>query len=248
LLYYALGTLLTLPDEYVARVKYVYITVVQPRAPHPDGIIRTQMLSLMEVLSFGGELLGAAEKTFADDAPVVSGDHCRFCPAKAICPTQYENAVAVAQQEFTEPLTLPEPETLSDEQLYLVLDKAGEVESWFRAVRAYVQDRLEKGEDFPGYKLVEKRKTRRWVASDKDVLFFAMNAGLAPEDVTVTSLRTPFALERKLKTVGVKKVPEDLVESRSTGYTLVPDTDPRPAQVVGPVNDFPALPAAADLD
>jgi hypothetical protein len=75
----------------------------------------------------------------------------------------------------------------------------------------------------PGTKLVKTRETRRWSDEKKAKEIFGLIEG---------------AYEKKFKTapqmeklIGKKKFAEYeyLVEKKSTGVTLVPDSDPRPS-------------------
>lgn len=79
--YYALGALTTLPY----KVKWVDIIIVQPRAYHPAGPIRTWRVPVTYFIDFQADLIDAAEKTKDPDAYLMAGEHCMFCPAKGFC-------------------------------------------------------------------------------------------------------------------------------------------------------------------
>lgn len=164
--YYALGAALSL-DTAKYPIDVVTITIVQPRAGHPDGVIRSETISYLELIEFGAELMADAKATMDPNAPLVAGAHCRFCPASGVCPAQRANAVAVAQAEFdVVPVVLPPPPaTLTMEQLADYLPRLNILEDWIKSVRAHALAATERGE-MPGYKLVAKRATRKW--SDED--------------------------------------------------------------------------------
>jgi hypothetical protein len=96
--YYALGAVLAHPE---LAIEQVVITVVQPRALHPDGFIRSEVVTYEELVGFAGDLLDAARRTQDPDAPLATGPHCRFCPAIAICPAKHSEAQSIAQTEFS---------------------------------------------------------------------------------------------------------------------------------------------------
>lgn len=99
---YAVGALLS-----VARpIEFVDILVCQPRAPHPDGPIRREALRSSELKGWAQGLIAAAWRTQDANAPLVIGEHCRFCPAKPVCPAQRERAAQAAAEEF---LPMPAP-------------------------------------------------------------------------------------------------------------------------------------------
>jgi hypothetical protein len=97
--YYGLGALLALPIDVV--VDTVELVIVQPRLPHPAGLVRHEILTALELLAWGRELLAAAHRALAPEAPMVPGPWCRFCPARLTCPSRHEQALVAAQDEFT---------------------------------------------------------------------------------------------------------------------------------------------------
>lgn len=225
LMYYALGAVLELevkPDK-------ITTWIVQPRAEHRDGTVRDYTFTWEELVEFRHMLLDAARRTQEPDAPLAVGDWCRFCPAKALCPAQKEYAVTVAQDMFEvdAPPELPAPDMLTEDELTTVLDHANMIEGWFRACRAFVQEKLENGEEHTGYKLVPKRAQRKWKdeAEAQEVL---RELGIEGHDLIVTSTISPAQAEKLLRREGVE-VPPHLIVKESSGNTLAPDSDPRDA-------------------
>ena len=102
------------------------VTIVQPRAAHERGSVRTTVVSYRELLDFSEDLLDAARKTQEPDAPLVPGDQCRWCRAKPICPALHSKALEIAQAEFTDldapPPTLPTPEQMPEMALTRALE------------------------------------------------------------------------------------------------------------------------------
>lgn len=94
--YYGLGAIMTL--DY--RPKWVELTIVQPRAYHPAGPIRSWRVPITYFIEFRNELLAAAKATQEPDAPLSAGDHCIFCPAKSVCTEKHNVAVGAAKREF----------------------------------------------------------------------------------------------------------------------------------------------------
>lgn len=238
LMYYALGAVLTLGR----KVRSIRATIVQPRAGHSGGPIRSWDFGWDELVAFKRQLLEAARATEDPNALLAVGDWCRFCPALPVCPAQARNAVAVAWTEFaTVPYEPPAPETLTDDQLRLVLLQAENIETWLRSVRTYVQGVKERGEPrFPDWKLVLKRAVRKWVSEDA-FRTWAAKAGLSEDNITDRTVRSPAQIEVMAKRFGVV-FPNDLVVKQSSGYNLVPEGDPRESVVFHPGDDFAALP------
>ena len=237
LTYYALGAIVALNQ----RPETITLTIVQPRAFHRDGPIRTHTLTWDELVAFKRNLFAAADRSLQPDAPLVPGEWCRFCPGRAHCPAQKSVAVAVAQAEFTADLTLKAPDRLTEEEVLQVMSVAGTIEAWLRSVRQHVQQKLEMGEEVPGWKLVPKRATRRW-ANEDTVVEWAAQQSVEPFKRVLLS---PAQLEAEIKLVYPPrqrpKLPDDLVVATSSGSTLAPATDDRPA-IMSARHEFTALP------
>lgn len=247
--YYALGAWLSLEDQF--PVESVRMTIVQPRASHPDGVIRSEEILVDELVEYADDLVTAARATLAPDAPLNPGDHCRFCPASGICPAQRSRALAVAQTEFDviveDNPSLPQPEAIPVEQLALVLEKLPILEDWAAAVRGRAQAMLERGQEVPGFKLVAKRANRKWVETARDTVVAVLtNVGVDEGDLYKPSeLKSPAQME---KVVGKKKFTEltsGLVSKQSSGYNMVPASDPRPAVNLSAGEEFTLIPANA---
>ena len=96
--YYGLGALLGLPCNVV--IDTVELVIVQPRLPHPAGLVRREILTALELLAWGRELLAGARRALAPEAPLVPGHWCRFCPAQLTCPALHEQSLASARDDF----------------------------------------------------------------------------------------------------------------------------------------------------
>lgn len=236
--YYALGAYLSLPQEQAARVRDVKITIVQPRAYHPAGAIRTESIPLAELVDFAQDLFDLAEKALDLNPGLVPGDHCKFCPAKGLCPARTEQALAIAQTEFQVISTTdlapnpPKPELLTLAQLADFVPKFDAVEDWMTAVRKEAFQRLQGGEVIPGLKLVQKRGTRQWKDTQELEKWALANGTKVYEE----NLMSPAGLE---KLVGKKNFPADLAHTVSSGLTMATADDPRPAvNIIQAADDF----------
>jgi len=229
---YGVGALKLFPEAEQVR-----LTIVQPRAYHKDGPVR-RWTTTKKVLSGWavGVLKNAADIASKPNAPFKAGEHCRFCPALAICKEQRENALAIAKTDFDNPV-LPDPERLSNDDMTRVMALAPRFVAWASSVQAYAQSQLEMGQEVLGYKLVAKRSNRKWVDMKKATL-------------KVSSYLREAAFEKKLITVAkaekaIKKQgnsPEAILDGLWTkpdaGVIIAPVDDARAA--VGPtaIEDF----------
>lgn len=239
LLYYALGALLEFDKSETVQPDTIQITIVQPRAPHADGIIRGHRMGLEDVLGFANKLLDAARATREPDAPRLPGKHCRFCPASGMCPEQQATALAVAQDEFgIVPDVPPDPLALPEAVFIEMLPKLSILEEWIRAMYGRAEAKLNRGEVVKGFKLVARRANRSWVDENETVAWLEAK-GIAREDYMKMELKSPAGVER---IVGKKNLASDLTQKVSSGYTMVPESDARPAAGILPAGEeFTAL-------
>lgn len=86
LLYYALGAL-----EGKRDVEEVELRLVQPRAHHRDGKIRSVSYSVEKLALFEIELKQKIEATKDPNAPRKGGDWCKFCEGYRICAEAEKN-------------------------------------------------------------------------------------------------------------------------------------------------------------
>jgi hypothetical protein len=224
LMYYGLGALIELEKQH-KRARSIELIVVQPRCFHPDGPIRRWVTTPGRVLEFVADLVEDAKATQDPNAPLVPGDHCRFCPAQAMnCPAVREKSLALAKLEFRTELTYDEY------KLAEVLRNLPLLQDWINGVREFAYREAEHGRIPPGFKMVAKRATRKWrepFTPDR----LAKEFGLRPPDCMEVKTISPAQLEKKMdrkSKVLVERL-EEMVVAESSGNTLVEETDPRPA-------------------
>lgn len=218
LMYYATGAAHS-PQFKDKPIDTVKLVVVQPRCAHEDGPVREVVVDALDLLSFAHELAILAANTQNENAPLVPGKWCKdaFCPAAGICPALHSQANEVAARQFTNHLT--DPELLAD-----TLSRLPVVEAWVKAVREHAYQAALRGEKIPGYKLVQKRATRRW--KDEDQAAEAVKSDLLGQQIWDFKLKSPAQIEKMLPKEH-RHIIKDLTVSESSGTTLVPDSDKR---------------------
>lgn len=230
LLYYALGALTS--TKFL--VNEIEMVVVQPRCPHSAGPVRRHTLPAIELLDFAADVIEAAKKTEDPNAPLIAGDHCRFCPAAFKCPEIHKKAVIQAQQDFSPAFSY------DSEKLAKTLEWLTVLESWIKNVREFAYREAEHGRTPPGWKLVQKRATRKWKMSEEET---ASNLEcLLPDQDCYweKKLKSPAQVEKLLGKNGKKEL-EELVVAESSGYTLVPESDKRPSILLDATNTFTVI-------
>lgn len=234
--YYALGAYYSLPED-LRDIGYVEMVIVQPRAKHLDGPVRSCVITKAELLAFEVELKEAIARVRAADASLQVGKWCTFCTARPVCPALRkdieEKACLVFDKIEQEPLELPPVSTIEPERLAKLMENAALFRSWCDSVAALATALAEKGIEIPGYKMVDKYGNRRWI-NEKDVeSAYSLELG---DDLYNKKLKSPAQLEKVLK----KRKDEltDYVEKPLTGRVLVPVSDGRHEVPTGPTSVF----------
>jgi hypothetical protein len=195
--------------------------IVQPTADTPVKVWRT---TPDRIRAFERQLFAAVKEAMGPDPSMQSGDHCRWCAAKPVCPLltgAVDRALKTSLQN------------IDAARLGEMLEQAPMIEEYLASVRALAQHMLEEGVPVPGFKLVQKRATRQWVDVDEAqaalVALVLKEAGLGFEDTELmeTKLVSPAQAEKALKKRKIE-LPDELVVAVSSGTTLAPESDPRP--------------------
>jgi len=172
------------------------------------------------IASFERELVLAVRGAMLPDAPLASGDHCRWCAAKPVCPLMTGAVDRALKNKL---------HAIDAAQIGVYLKQAELLEAWISGVNELAYQMLDEGLSVPGYKLVPKRSTRKWI--DDEVALSALERlGLTTEELVETTVVSPAKAEKLLKKQKLP-LPADLVVSISTGNTLATEDDPRPAVV-----------------
>lgn len=174
---------------------------------------------------------------------------CRFCKASAICTAREQFHMQTVAGEF-EDLDKPVGEMIADavarvpmltnEQLAEIYGQADFLESWLKAIRDRVNSELNAGRPVPGFKLVTgKQGNRAW--SDEALAEEMLKSfRLKQEQMYSQKVISPTQAEKLLKKDSPRRWTKvEALITRSDGKpTVAPESDPRPALNVNPVNDF----------
>lgn len=216
LVYYAVGAFLSLnlPAEKVV------LRIAQPRCPHPDGLIRSMTFDALELLDHAATIEAEIKATDDPNAPLVAGDHCRFCPAAGVCPQLYKKAMVTTKAIFAS------TSTYEPDQLALTLDKLPMLEAFVKQVREFAYGEAMKGRLPPGYKLVAKRPTRKWKEERGIGKFLSKNleTPMLKSCYTEPELKSPAQIEKILPKDKHESLKE-FIKSESSGYKLVHESE-----------------------
>lgn len=218
------------------KIDKVMIAIVQPRAPHPDGPIRTWEIDYEVLSDWYFKFIDAVEATKNPDAPLKAGEWCKFCKAAPICTELKDTSLNSAMADFAPSgeLIISQPDTLSPERLAKALKDVEVIEIWCKRLREYAHAEALAGRTPPGFKLVPTRANRKW--KDETVAAEQLQL-LGYEDIfTEPELKSPAQVEKVIGKKEAEKVLATLVEKVSSGTVLAPLDDPR--QPVVPAAEF----------
>lgn len=212
----------------------VTIHIIQPRLDH----ISTWSISVDALLRWAEWAKQRAEVALSDNAPRVPGEkQCRFCDVKATCAALKVHTETAIMADFDDLNALRNPDTLTDAQVRAVLEAKALIDAWLSSVEAHVKARLESGEPFDGFKLVEGRSNRAW--SNDDEAQQKLVDLLGEKAFTDPRLISPAQAEKAL---GKSKAAEisGLITKPRGAPTLAPESDKRPSYGVT-ASDFDDL-------
>lgn len=232
LMFYALG-LMHDPDYHDMWTgepsQPVVLGIVQPENGR-DSALWTWETTAQELVEFDMKLRQSVVIATTDEtaSPTV-GDWCKYCRAAAVCPAKLRGAKSVNALK---------QEHLND--LAVAMELATELEPWIKSVKTLAHEQLERGDKIEGWKLVAKRAMRKW-ADATDIMTKLKNAKkLKVGDYSKQVMFTPPQLEKICKAKGVDfKVYDSYIESKSSGTTMAPEDDKRPAITVHTESEIP---------
>jgi hypothetical protein len=212
LMFYAAAAMRTKESQWVFEgATEIECIIVQP----PE--IKRWITTPERIKAFENELKMAVQIAQKPDAPLSHGEHCRWCAAKPVCP-KMTGAVDRALKAQIEALDVV--------HIGGYLKNADMLEQWITDLRALAHQVLESGKEVPGWKLVAKRATRQWV--DEELAAKALAQDMSQDELYTKKLLSPAQAEKILKKAK-KELPASHVVAISSGSTLAPVDDPRPA-------------------
>jgi hypothetical protein len=214
LLFYAAAAMRTPSVSWVFEgVTEIECVIIQPPT------LKRWVTTVERVKQFEQQLVKAVVISQKKWPPIITGEHCRWCVAKPICP-EMTGAVDRALD-----LQLA---SLDANKIGAYLTNCDLLEQYINDLRALAHQMLENDKPVPGWKLVNKRATRQW--ANEDVADDVLSKVIPKDELYVSKMISPAQAEKVLKKSGTK-LPDDLVVAVSSGSTLAREDDPRPAVV-----------------
>lgn len=235
---YALGALKRYRAVYGNSIKYVRMTIDQPRI---QDEVSTETITVEDLLAWGESIKPAAQKAYMGLGTFCPGEHCRFCRGKAQCRARAEQNTALEEFKDCVPENGSKPPlfgqgTLTDEEIGDLLVRGKDLLAWYKDLEEYALNALLNGGTIPGWKAVAGRSNRAF--TDQDAAIAAVIA--AGYDEALVYERKPKTLTELEKLMGKAEFAAKLgsfVVKPQGKPTLAPMTDKRE----------PYNPAAADF-
>jgi hypothetical protein len=249
LMFYARAAMETYPDYFEGDEQSswpVELVICQPRIL--DEELSTFSTDNWMLEEFRLDLVDAVEEALSGSGRKTKGSYCRFAKCKTICPLHLNGPVAMAevgeklaklQLQQSQPMTLPNGVTLEQEPqptayaeaLAAMLTIAEIVEPYINEAYTQAHAFMEAGGVIPGHKLVPKRAGWDSWLDEKKTDAFLGRAGLSVDERRKPwSSITPAVARKKIKDEKQLKLLEKYVKPGvSSGTTIAPSDDPRPA-------------------
>lgn len=214
---YALGALKQFSMLY--DIETVEMTIYQPRLDS----VTTDIVNADELLKWADEyLVPRASMAFAGTGEAVAGDHCRFCKARAVCRVNADFNLELAKHDFKA------PELLNDEEISEIMTRSDRFTKWLTDVEEHaLNEAVNNGKKWPGYKLVEGRSNRAFTDETK-VVETLLKEGFKDEQLYTKKLVGITAIEKEVGKAEFNKLLGPYVVKPPGKPTLVPESDKRP--------------------
>ena len=257
---YALGAMLAHQDLAVDTIK---VTIVQPRAPHKDGRIRSETFHIADLVEWTTDLVAAMHRSYDAyqhkrewDANVIAmamppaewastfltaGDHCKFCKAKATCPAiekAVQDQVGLWYDDLDQPRLSNVMSGDDPVQISRDLDALDMIEGWCNSRRERAHQLAESGVEIPNYILVPKQGREKWNEGVEEQVIGAAILAKLPEAKYMNpgKLRTPKQIRKELGKFASEV--DGLSSTPEAGTNLVRVTKTTRAPVEGTASRF----------
>lgn len=236
LIAYAVGALRQLDTEGVIKFNgttdqtiRVNLTIVQPRAYHREGTVRTWSCMASDLRPYVNTLVQTCEAIMGGNVQTRAGSQCLYCSARGNCETLQRAAGAVL--EFSQRAQgVPFEAKAAALELDYVERGLELLKARKSGLEAQVTAKVQSGEQVPYFSLQPSYGRTDWTASTDEVL--AVSDALGVDIRKPVDLLTP----KQAQTAGL---PQDIVAAfsgrKSTGFKLVRDLGNSARRVFGKV-------------
>ena len=234
LMLYALAALAEY--DFYAEFQQARLVIHQPRLGH----VSEWTISIDELNAFGDQVKRAAKYISMLDADSLdidadycpSEDTCKFCKAIATCPAAQKEVFEAIANDFDD-LSDDSGDELENDRLAECYGKLDFIKTWCKAIEQLTYDKLAKGENIDGFKLVEGRAgSRKWAdESEAEALMKSMR--IKVDLMYDKKIISPTSAEKLAKTDKIGSTQwgklQDLIIKPQGNPTIAKADDKRPA-------------------
>lgn len=221
MLLYAIGICYELEIE----PSNIFLTVVQPRAPHKKGPVRIWHLKggFKQLRTYRDRLMVAAQEALSPEALCVTGSHCRDCKGLADCETNRRATLSAVDMVSQ----FDRYEISENNKWYelFILERVQErIKHRIIGLKLEIELAIKQGRQIPGYKLEPTMSNLSWKGDKNEIVIDALLEGVTlvkePQLITPTQAKNQGVSEDFLnkyaekKQTGVKLVAEDFKETQ----------------------------------
>ena len=193
-------------------------TIIQPRLDS----ISEETLTRADLLAWGEEIKPIAQLAWEGKGDYATGEHCKFCAARAICAKRASEALSVVKYGFDTPGVIP------DEDIPGILAVLDTAEAWCKDIRQYALNQALNGQRFLGWKLVRGRRGARSFTDEEKVREQLNRAGYDNEQIEKRGLKSPSEIEKLVGKTAFSALVGDYVSQSQGSLDLAPEDDKRP--------------------
>lgn len=203
----------------------VDIRIVQPRAFHRDGAIRSWKVLGSDLRGYINILSNNAHEALSENAKTRSGEHCIYCNARHACQAALDGGLGMF-----EAVNKPIPAELAPEQLGTQLAIVKRARKQLEYLESGYEEQLKSlirgGSNVPGWSVEQGVGNRQWSKPAEEILQLGDLMGVdLKEPIKPIS---PAQAEKKGVDAAVVAA---YVERRQTGLKVVPDNNNKAKEV-----------------
>lgn len=226
------------------RVNRVVVHIVQPRAFHPDGAARSEVVEVFELADWLADARDALDIAVKPGAPCIPGEfQCKFCPGTAVNPAtgrtwceafqrEADAAAATIDGAVIDPKSIPDviggvPDSAAD--IGRRLAQLPMLKSFIKTFEDFAEAEAVAGRMPAGFKWIEGPGRRSWKLGPEETAKTIQHRTNGVDPWKPRELRSPNMIEDALGKATARPVLEGLVERSPGAPKLAPLSNPKPA-------------------
>jgi hypothetical protein len=155
--------------RFINEVDDIFIHIIQPRAHHSLGRIRTWHLTSTDLkLIYLPIIQQAAIKALYPHPPCIPGMHCKYCSARIVCPAAIDATnliIGLCDQAI--PANMSDSQ-ISKELVFLKMAKTL-IDARVNGIEAQIETNLLKGKTYPHWHLEPGRGATVWTKPEDEI-------------------------------------------------------------------------------